>query len=97
MTISSRPRIVAKRYQLVCVAPEVPGLGSFDDPDQAIVNCPANFDVWDSKLDVYLSPTCWDDVDFAAQRLRRKSTRWGRLWLRFTDWREGRDENGMLP
>lgn len=60
------------RYRLVCVAPDVPGRGSYDDLDEAIVNSDAHYEVYDSETGRYLGPTCREEYDEAYERWMAK-------------------------
>lgn len=66
---------MSKRYRLVCVAPNFPSGGEYDDPDEAILAADAYHDVYDSVTDTYISPTCAEDVDHARLRLDAKRAR----------------------
>ena len=64
-----------RRYRLICVAPEIPSRGSYDDLDEAIVNSDAHFEVYDTHTDRYVGAYCQEDYDEAAARWRRKQER----------------------
>lgn len=45
-----------KRYRLVCVAPEMPDNGSYDDLDEAIYHSDGNYEVYDTQAPKGESP-----------------------------------------
>jgi nitrite reductase/ring-hydroxylating ferredoxin subunit len=57
------------RYRVICVAPEVPGRGSFDLLEEARVNCDAHFEAYDMVTGEYVSPTCIEEFEAAARAL----------------------------
>lgn len=61
-----------RRYEVVCVAPDVPSRGRYDDLDEAIANTDAHFEVYDREMRTYVGPTCREEYDEAIERLRRK-------------------------
>ena len=64
------------RYRLICVAPEVPDNGTYDDLDEAIVYSDANFEVYDTEAPEGESPWvgayCTEDYEAAYQRWKEK-------------------------
>jgi predicted kinase len=64
---------VSKRYRLICVAPDVPDRGSYDDLDEAMANSDANFEVYDSQTREWLGPTCKQEYDEAVARFKAKA------------------------
>lgn len=61
-----------KRYRLVCVAPEWPDKGSYDDLDEAIYYSDQNFEVYDTQAPEGESPWvgayCLGDYEPAIAR-----------------------------
>lgn len=64
------------RYEVISTADNVAGLGSFDDPDEAIINCMSvNYEVLDTETGEYLTPGCQGDVDDAFEKWSEKQRR----------------------
>lgn len=61
---------MTKRYRLICVAPEVPDLGSYDSLDQAIANSTPNYEVYDTVWKRYVEV---GPEDFKEARARLAS------------------------
>jgi hypothetical protein len=66
------------RYRLICVAPEVPDMGSTDDLDEAIVCVGSDyygshFEIYDTETGRYETPQCAEEVDAAKTRLEART------------------------
>jgi|ERR1039458_3350373 hypothetical protein len=66
-----------KRYRLICVAPEVPDAGSYDDLDEAIVAAGSspNWEIFDEEDNQWVPmPCCWEEVMEARSKLLIKQS-----------------------